>query len=182
MYCLIQIPCECSFIADDFQIPSRLSACTDLSDVDNDVVYPGNIAILQQFFNTSAIQHILATSVFTKPVQYSVPQLDIAEHEFQNDLERGTKLDADLATVAKKMKAGEKIYRQLSTYSVDDLWLDSPNLDSWPTVLGLVGFGLSVTLFALTLVKSEGTLVDCWSPHFRDTADSSPADISYADS
>jgi hypothetical protein len=96
MYYMLKIPCECSLLANDFQISPRLSACHNLKDDDDAMVYPVNIAVLQQFFNTSEIAHIMASSVFKDPVKYSVPDMQIAENRFQQDLAEGSKLDADL--------------------------------------------------------------------------------------
>jgi hypothetical protein len=144
MYCVYTIPCECSLVADEFQIPARLTACTDLQDIETQVVYPVNIAILQQFFNSSDIKHILADSLFSEPITYTIPNLEIAEKAFQKDLEQGSKLDADLKTITAKMKNSEKVYRQLSSYAFDDQWLNEPDLTQWPTILGLIAFVLGV--------------------------------------
>jgi len=152
MYCLYQIPCQCSLVADAFQLPTHLSACVDLKDIENYVVYPVNIAVLQQFFNQSDIDHILDSSVFTDPVQYTIPKLQIQEHDFQNDLERGTKLDADLQTIATKMKNNQKVYRQLSSYTVSDDWLSNPASTQWPTILGILAFTLSVCMSILVFI------------------------------
>jgi hypothetical protein len=55
--------------------------------------------------------------------------------------------------ITKKMKKGKKIFRQWSPYDNDAVFADFVNClsDSYD-VLGLVGFGLSVSLFVAVLV------------------------------
>ena len=66
--------------------------------------------------------------------------------------ERGTKLDADLQTIATKMKTNQKVYRQLSSYTVSDDWLSNPASTQWPTILGILAFTLSVCMSILVII------------------------------
>ena len=62
MYCIYTIPCECSLMADTFQLAPRLTACKNDQDISHPI-YPVNMAVLQEFFNDTDIQTILYQAV-----------------------------------------------------------------------------------------------------------------------
>ncbi|XP_070182409.1 uncharacterized protein [Littorina saxatilis] len=153
MFCLFKIPCECALMADIFQIPPRLTACDDGQDSDDTIIYPVNVALLQQFFNSTTLSTLLSSPVFTKPVQYALPQLQIDEHNFQTDLEKASKLDAELGSISNKMKKNEKVYRQMSSYSLDDFPLDDDFDYTSPTnLLACIALLLSALLLVCVLI------------------------------
>ena len=153
MYCIYTIPCECALMADTFQLAPRLKACKNNQDI-SDPIYPVNMAVLQEFFNDTNIQTILNTT-FTKPLQYTIPHLRIDNHKFQKDMERASKLDADFRSIAHKMKQNQKVYRQLSSYSMNANWV--PYTEPYTSISNI----LSLSAFALSLILLVAMLALC---------------------
>ena len=153
MYCIYTIPCECSLMADTFQLAPRLTACKNNQDI-SDPIYPVNMAVLQEFFNDTDIQTILNTT-FTKPLQYTIPHLRIDNHNFQQDMERASKLDADFRSIAHKMKQNQRVYRQLSSYSMNENWV--PYTEPYTSISNI----LSLSAFALSLILLVAMLALC---------------------
>ena len=153
MYCIYTIPCECSLMADTFQLAPRLTACKNNQDI-SDPIYPVNMAVLQEFFNDTDIQTILNTT-FTKPLQYTIPHLRIDNHNFQQDMERASKLDADFRSIAHKMKQNQRVHRQLSSYSMNANWV--PYTEPYTSISNI----LSLSAFALSLILLVAMLALC---------------------
>ena len=148
MFCLIKLPCECAF-----QIPPRLTACTDDHDTAYGTLYPLNLALLERLFNSSTLTAVLTSSVFTEPVNYSIPQLQIDEHSLQTYLEQASKLDGDLDSISDKMKKNEKVYRQMSSYALTrDIFGSCEFEYKNPTnIIGAVALVLSASLLVVVV-------------------------------
>lgn len=50
------------------------------------VVYPVNLALLQEFFNNSKLESVFGDTTFPNPIESIVPQMKIHNHSFSKVL------------------------------------------------------------------------------------------------
>ena len=127
-------------MADHTQIAPRLTACKDDSSASKS--YPINLALLQAFFNNSALAKIAPNTLYPEPMGFSIPHLQIAEDKFTEELRTDARLDADLKHISRKMKHIKYhqqiilVTEQLHTY--DSSQLGSKNVVYSDTIMNTV--------------------------------------------
>ena len=78
-FCLMQVPCMCSVTTTQFYLKPRLTACqNETRNITK--LHPINLALLQEFFDSSLTQHIYADTTFQKPLNVSTPDFKIYDH------------------------------------------------------------------------------------------------------
>ena len=78
-FCLMTIPCECGVSAPQMYLPPRLAACKNHSESIT-TLHPVNLALLQQFFNSSDLSNITGNSMFTVLPDVDVPNFRMYNH------------------------------------------------------------------------------------------------------
>jgi hypothetical protein len=76
-FCIFNMPCRCSVSTNEHYFASRLSMCHHHDDVT--IVHPVNLALLQHFFDESFIEDLSAESTFAKPLNVSVPAMNLSK-------------------------------------------------------------------------------------------------------
>ena len=66
-FCIMNIPCKCSYSTSDLYLPPRLVTCYK-SNVNGTTLHPFNLALLQEFFDETKLFNMLANTTFSNPV------------------------------------------------------------------------------------------------------------------
>ena len=141
-FCLFRIPCQCSLLASPFLIPARLAMCKDVKDTEDNYVYPINIPVLQRFYSSEEIKHLVSTSVSDDPIPYDkVPQFSIVNHKYTKNSHKMQTYSEDLDTLAKSVKSTNKLTRPLLALEDDFLEPDSSTKTS--VILSSIAFFLT---------------------------------------
>ena len=112
-FCLVTKPCHCSISSQTNYLPPRLSSCQHKTD-NITVSHPVNLALLQQFFNDSSLDDILADTVFSEKLQVDVPFFRLYNHSMSAVLADDKKQHLSLQKMSEKAKNEAVIYRSLT--------------------------------------------------------------------
>ena len=151
MFCLLTIPCKCSVSTDDWYFPPRLVNCYN-KNKQISTVHPVNLALLQEFFDESKLSNILGNSMFSNPVNFSVPNFKFYNHSFNEFLVADAQSHLNLKKMAKAAKKDEKVFKSLAEPLLDgriEIQPTWPNVDS---ILTYVGLGLAAISFSFGIV------------------------------
>ena len=100
----------------------------DTSDIS--ILYPVNLALLQQFFNESQLTEILANTSFNKPVLVKIPSFKIYEHKMSKLFAKDDKESLNLKKMAERTKKDQVIFSTLAESLVDgEITIDE---EVWP--------------------------------------------------
>lgn len=156
-FCVIEIPCKCSLSTRLLYFAQRLVKCYNSSS-DFSVLHPVNLALVHEFFYQQQFDSILGNSLFTSPVQLSLPNFSFYKHYFSKILAADAKTHLNLKKIASAAKKDEMIFKTLSEPLLSgDISLQS----SWPdtnTILSstaLVIAGLSLFAFVVLFCKTR---------------------------
>ena len=143
-FCLMQVPCMCSVTTTQFYLKPRLTACqNETRNITK--LHPINLALLQEFFDSSLTQHIYADTTFQKPLNISTPDFKIYDHKINQILADDRKSHLNLRKMADKAKKDEVIFKSLSEPMLDG---QIPINNNWPDFNAILIFicgGLVVT-------------------------------------
>jgi hypothetical protein len=97
---------------------------------DISILYPVNLALLQQCFNESQLTEILANTSFNKPVQVKIPSFMIYEHKMSKLFAKDVKESLNLKKMAERTKKDQVIFSTLAESLVDgEITIDE---EGWP--------------------------------------------------
>jgi hypothetical protein len=156
-YCIIHVPCQCHLQADSLQFPPRISKCVNET-TDITMVYPVNLALLQQFFAPNELNNISGDSFFHNPLQFQIPEFKLFKHNFSDLVAADAKAHLSLKRMATAAKASEKIYQTMADPMLDEGWLDTES-SVWDPIkewAGAVALGLSaIALLGVVILVSR---------------------------
>ena len=141
--CLMQIPCLCSITTTQFYLKPRITAC--MNETRNVTkVHPVNLALLQEFFDSSLTEHIYTDTIFEKPLNVSTPAFKIYDHEMTQVLADDTKSHLNLRKMADKAKNDEIIFKSLSEPMLDGQIAINANWPDFNAILIFISGGLAI--------------------------------------
>ena len=181
-YCIMKFPCMCSVTTSQFFLQPRLTACqNETKNVTK--LHPLNLALLQQFFDSSVIKHIYADTAFLRPINISTPVFKIYKHKMNNMLADDIKTHLSLKRMADKAKNDETIFKTLSEPLLEgELSLNT----SWPDINAIlifisttltIGSVLAITWMYFRLRKLSMTLLMLQQTQLADTMSTLPSFI-----
>lgn len=133
-FCIFDLPCQCSLSTPDFYLPARLISCSNTQD-DITKLHPVNLILLQKFFNNDQFQHIFADSSFLSPLNVTVPQFKIYNHEMSKVLADDVKNHLNLSKMVEIAKNDDIVFQTLAEPLLDgQLAIQS----DWPDVNGIL--------------------------------------------
>ena len=97
--CIIDVPCFCSILADDYVIPSRMENCVP-DNINPITVYPINLAVLPHLLNDFEIE---ANTLVNDTASYKIPSFDIFPNTTRLD---DNDLTIDLTQAVKLANSG----------------------------------------------------------------------------
>ena len=149
-FCTVTLPCGCGLLADTWQIAPRLIACRESSESSKS--FPVSLALLEQFFNQSALRKIESNTLFPEPLAFDIPHLQIEEPEFQKTVQQDEKLSRDLTDIVKSMKQSTKVSRRVISLTKEDLGMATEDFTTWPHIFATCALALSCVLAVAALV------------------------------
>ena len=135
--------------------PPRLASCHHNTD-NITIIHPVNLALLQHFFDDIFVNKIFADTIFSKPVNVTLPQLKINEHKISGIIAADAKEHLSLAKIAETAKQDKVIFQSIAEPLLDgqidlsDGWLFT-NKILFYTVSTILG--ISIALFVWTIFK-----------------------------
>jgi len=94
-------------------IPPRFSHCHHHSNPVT-IHHPVNLALLQQFFNATALSKITAHDTFEAPLNITLPDFKLFEHNFSTLIARDKQESLNLKKMAEAAKRNQEIFTSLA--------------------------------------------------------------------
>ena len=151
-FCILTIPCECGVTTTQLYFPPRLAACQNHSQSVTKL-HPVNLAMLQQFFDSSNLQNITGDSMYNILPDVDLPHFKVYNHSLTSVLADDRKIHLSLDKMAQKAKQNEVIFQNLAEPLLDgEISLD-PDWFCTTHIMLFVTMGIaSVSLIALILL------------------------------
>ena len=112
-FCLMTIPCECGVSTPQMYLPPHLAACKNHSESIT-TLHPVNLALLQQFFNSSDLSNITGNSMFTVLPDVDVLNFRMYNHSMSAILVDDKAQHLSLTKMAEKAKKDAVIFKSLT--------------------------------------------------------------------
>ena len=154
-FCLFRLPCRCSISTSTHFFPHRLASCHHNTD-NITTIHPVNLALLQHFFDDTFVNDIFADTIFSKPVNVTLPQLKIYEHKMSGIIAADAKEHLSLAKMAVTAKQDKVIFQSIAEPLLDGQ-IDLS--DGWQLTNKVLLYtvstisGISIALFVWTIFK-----------------------------
>ena len=100
---ILNIPCECGVTTGQFYLPPRLAACQNHSQSVTKL-HPVNLAMLQQFFDSTNLQNITGDSMYDILPDVNLPHFNVYNHSITTMLADDRKIHLSLDKMAQKAK------------------------------------------------------------------------------
>ena len=161
-FCTLKVPCKCSVATAQIYLPPRLAACHTISNDTITKVHPVNLALLQNFFNDSALQQITGNSLFQNPLKVNVPNFRIYNHTMSSIMADDRKSHLNLKKMAEVTRKDSVVFQSLSDsllsgeISIDEDW---PSQDDILLYVTMATSGLCLVALAVTLIKLRKVLI-----------------------
>lgn len=149
-FCIFTVPCQCSLLTTDFYFPPRLMKCSEGSD-EISIAHPFNLVLLQHFFDSTVYDKLFADSSFRKPLNFSIPNFQIYQHEMHDIIVSDAKEHYNLSKMVTLAKQDSVAFKSLSEPLIDGFINIGGN---WPDINGilvLICLPVSVVCFLLSL-------------------------------
>ena len=130
--CVLHLPCGCSITSQYWYYPPRLAECQGQQDHIS-TFHPINLALIQEFFNKSALLAISSETLFTKHVEVVLPSFNFYNHTMHDKITADQKFHLSMKKITKASKNDEKIFKSLAEPILDgqiDFQTSWPDTDS----------------------------------------------------
>jgi len=153
-FCIFKLPCQCSLSNAHFYLPPRLISCNTNVAANVSKLHPVNLILLHKFFDTSKFQHIFGDSTFLQPLNVTVPNFKIYNHQMSQVLANDVKNHLNLSKMVEIAKNDRIVFQTLAEPLAHGL-IQIPI--SWPDLNGiLILAGLGFTLVTTILLFGMG--------------------------
>ena len=102
-FCIMNIPCHCSITTKNHYLQTRLATCSNESR-NVTTVHPLNLALLQEFFDSSMTEHIYADTTFQRPLNICTPAFNPHKHKMHKVLADDNTAHLNLRKMAQQAK------------------------------------------------------------------------------
>ena len=192
-FCTFSIPCECGVSTAKLYLPPRLAECHNHSKTVTKL-HPVNLAMLQQFFNSSFLKNITGDSMYQTIPDMDLPHFKVYNHSMSAMLADDRKIHLSLNKMAQKAKKDAVIFQSLAEpllggeIELDPDWLSTTHLMLFATMsiaaasliaLILMFFKLrKLAIMFHVLQSSVGTVKANYVPsfHYKSTVTETPTD------
>lgn len=120
------------------------------------VVYPVNLALLQEFFNNSKLESVFGDTTFPNPIESIVPQMKIYNHSFSKVLVDDRSFHLSLKKIAKAAKQDTMAFKSLEEPLLEGkIYLDSDYFDTKSVMLyvTIAGTVVSILMCIVLIIK-----------------------------
>ena len=150
-FCIVHVPCRCSLSTNSLYFSPRLVNCYN-SSTNYTVVHPVNLALLQQYFGESELNHIFADTTFLRPINMSVPAFQFYNHSFQQIIANDQESHLSLKRMAKAAKQDQKIFKNLAEPLIDGrIDILSTSLTDMNSIITFVSIGIAILCFIMCI-------------------------------
>lgn len=147
-FCIINMPCQCSVMTNDIYLPARLTSCHNHTK-NMTVLHPFNIVLLQEFFDNSEIQNVLADTTYANPLNVTIPNFKMYRHKMRQVLADDSNAHLSLKKMADQAKQVSVIFQSLAEPLLDG----QLNIQSeWPDSNAILIFVTMGTTIASSLL------------------------------
>lgn len=154
-FCIIKVPCQCSFTTPNFFLAPRLTTCHNTSR-DVTKVHPVNLALMQNFFDNSKLEHIFADTTFSSPINMSIPNFKLYNHDMHNIMADDKQSHLSLSRMAEAAKKDAKIFQSLAEPLLDgqiSIQTQWPDLNAILVLITMSTTAISIMLLVWTFFK-----------------------------
>ena len=145
-FCIMHIPCKCSFSTDELYLPPRLVTCYTSKDENGTTLHPFNLALLQEFFDEKKLFNMLANTTFSTPITFEIPNFQIYNHSMNKVLADDKSYHLSLKKMATAAKKDAVIFKHLAEPLANGL-VSIPK--AWPDTNAFLIFGtMAATVLA----------------------------------
>lgn len=143
-FCIFDLPCQCSLSTPNFYLPARLISCSSSTSHGITKLHPVNLILLQKFFNNDQFQHIFADSTFLSPLNVTVPQFNIYNHEMSKVLADDVKNHLNLSKMVEIAKNDDIVFQTLAEPILDGQLAIKADWPDFNGILTLVALSFAV--------------------------------------
>lgn len=112
-FCIMAIPCQCQLITEKVQFNQKVKLCKNDTRYVS-MVYPVNLALLQQFFNDSQLRQVVADTAFNLSIDVKIPPFKLYEHKMSKIFADDNAYSLNLKKMAKRAKKDQVIFSNLA--------------------------------------------------------------------
>ncbi|XP_041351896.1 uncharacterized protein LOC121370610 [Gigantopelta aegis] len=117
-FCIIAIPSYCALSTEELVYPAPFGSCVNQS-THVTLLHPVNLALLQHFFNASALSSIAGDTTFTKAISIDIPDFHIYSHNFSSMLAQDKQDHLSLKRMVQSAKQDRTIFKTLAEPLLD---------------------------------------------------------------
>ena len=150
-HCIYDVPCSCSIQTRTIYIPPSVVNCKETVS-SSAPLHTVNLAVLQQFFDESALSNITADMTYSAPIDVQIPEIKVYNHELSHLLSFDREQHLNLKDVAQAAKNDEWAYRSLAEPILTGRLLPKRSTSFGPEVI------ISYIAMALSCVLSAGII------------------------
>ncbi|CAG2186272.1 unnamed protein product [Mytilus edulis] len=167
-FCIVSIPCHCAIITSTTHFPAHVYDC-ETNSTETTKLHLVNLALLQEFFNSTKLIDILGNTTFDDPVSVNFPNFEIYKHKFQHIIATDKKEDMSLKKMAKRAKERSKIYTHLADSLVDgevdfpESWLTKRDILSLSAIV-IASLNAIATIYLIYKFKIIAAAISVYSP------------------
>ena len=158
-FCIMTVPCKCSMSTTNMFLPPRLSGCYVNT---TNKIHPVNLALLQQFFNDSALEQVNGNSLFESPLNVKTPTFKVYNHSMSNIIADDRKAHLSLQKMAKAAADDAQVFQSLTDPLLSgDISLnnDWPNREDFILYVTSAVAAFSFVAFIMTFLKLRKVLI-----------------------
>lgn len=117
-FCLIATHCYCSLSTEGILYPASFCSCRNST---SHITYlqPVNLALLQHFFDDSALSSIAGDTNFRKSINFTIPKFNIFSHAISNGLANDGQAHLSLKRVTECAKKDQTIFQTIAEPLLD---------------------------------------------------------------
>ena len=122
MFCIFKMPCACSIAAVHKYLPPQMANCRNTSNIGAITrLFPTNLGLLLQLYDTHQIVHISGDTYFTAPKYFKHPDFAFYSSNYSSLIAADKQEDLSLQRMAFAAQLNSSIYRHLSEPFLDKL-------------------------------------------------------------
>ena len=150
-YCIINIPCHCSAKLNNYYIPSNMETCHSAMSESPTLVYPVNLALLQNFFEEDELSHIMSDSTYKDVFQFKIPHFKLYNHNLSNIVAKEEELHLSLKQMTQRAIENKPIFKSISEPILSGEWKFKS--DSWMnySIFDFILISLNIILIVVSI-------------------------------
>lgn len=143
-FCIMHFPCDCAISTQHFYLPPQLSQCKINSSTITKV-YPVNLALLQNFFNTTRLAAILPDTTFNTEIPIQTPFFKLYNHKMSEVIAADMPKHLSLRKMANAVKKDQVIFQSMVDPLLDGTITTAEAWSIVPQIITYTSFALATS-------------------------------------